>query len=214
MQLVLAACSLVLVIIVKFQTKQVSVSTQADRRGGQGPRLIPDLRLSYDIMSAPTMQRRRSSRLMAIEKTISKPTLNRAQSSTLGLTAAMQGATLNRRSSEVTAKKAFDKFRTMEAEKPKKTAQEEVAQAKFDRKVGKFEQKARESVAGTSGVAGVAFAKGVAGKLAAFKAKEQEEISRTSTIKKTWKAGPGGGYRKTTVIDKGPAPKKSIADLP
>ena len=105
-----------------------------------------------------------------------------------------------------------------------KPAKQVVKEAKFARTVSKFESKkpiTSGAGAGPSGssIAAVASARGVAGKLAAFKQKEEEELGRTATIKKTWKKGPGGGYRKGTIIEgpagqKGPAPKKSIADLP
>ena len=58
--------------------------------------------------------------------------------------------------------------------------------------------------------------RGVHGKLAALKAKE--DAAKEPTVKKTWKVGPGGGgYKKTSVITGGtgaPAAKRSLADLP
>ena len=59
--------------------------------------------------------------------------------------------------------------------------------------------------------------RGVAGKLAAFKKKEDDELMRAPSIRKTWKP-TAGGYKKTSVIEsadgRGPAPKRSLADLP
>ena len=53
--------------------------------------------------------------------------------------------------------------------------------------------------------------------MAAFKKKEDDELMRAPSIRKTWKP-TAGGYKKTSVIEsadgRGPAPKRSLADLP
>ena len=183
-------------------------------------------------MSAPTLQRRRSSRIADSAHPYAKPDLKKQGSSTMGLTGALAGLATDdppkpsRRSSDVDAATARARFMKMQDEaKSKKSAVQQVKEAKFARTVSKFESKKTAGGAGPSGSAGtssigaIASARGVAGKLAAFKQKEEEELGRTATIKKTWKKGPGGGYKKGTIIEgpmgqKGPAPKKSIADLP
>lgn len=177
-------------------------------------------------MSAPTLQRRRSSRIAESAHPYAKPDLKKQASSTMGLTGALAGLATedppkpSRRSSDVDAAKSRARFMKMQEEaKNTKSAVQQVKEAKFARTVSKFESKKTASSAGPSTVGSLASARGVAGKLAAFKQKEEEELGRTATIRKTWKKGPGGGYKKGTVIEgpmgeKGPAPKKSIADLP
>ena len=67
----------------------------------------------------------------------------------------------------------------------------------------------------SSGAAKPPSDKGVHGKLAALKAKE--DAAKEPTVKKTWKVGPGGGYKKSIVTGSGAparAAKKSLADLP
>ena len=183
-------------------------------------------------MSAPTLQRRRSSRIADSAHPYAKPELKKQGSSTMGLTGALAGLATDdeppkpsRRSSDVDAAKARARFLKLQEEAANaKSAKQVVKEAKFARTVSKFESKKPATGAAGAGPSGSSFgmiasARGVAGRLATFKQKEEEELGRTATIKKTWKKGPGGGYKKGTIIEgplgqKGPAPKKSIADLP
>ena len=76
-------------------------------------------------------------------------------------------------------------------------------------KLAKFEAKASGSSSG-----GASSARGVKGKLAAFEQKKEDELAAIPSIKKTWKTGPGGQYKKTTQISGAPPSKKSLKDLP
>ena len=172
------------------------------------------------------MERRRSSRL-ELKSAISKPSLMKRQSTTTALRGALEGLSTSdepegpeqpkRRSSTVSAASSRAKFMAMQAEesKPKPSAKAVVNKNKFDNKIAKFEAKAKAST--SSGATAPSTGRGVASRLAAFRQKEQDELARAPSIRKTWKPS-AGGYKKTSVIEsadgRGPAAKRSLADLP
>ena len=177
----------------------------------------------------PSMSRRRSSRLAAQEDAAGsevKPTIMKRKSTTSDLRGALEGMGMSKKASMskkpsmskkessgeiVSAAKSFARFKKIDqvASKPQPTAKQQVAKARFDSKINKFEAKAAAASQPAAGV------RGARNKIAAFENKTaEEEMKSMPSFRKTWKVGPGGGYQKKTEFAGGRAQKKSIADLP
>lgn len=168
------------------------------------------------------MARRRSSRLAAQESATGsevKPTIMKRKSTTSDLRNAMEGMMSKKPSMAkkessgeiVSAAKSFARFKKIDAvaSKPQPTAKQQVAKARFDSKINKFEAKAAASSQPAAGV------RGAKNKIAAFENKTvEEEVKSMPSFRKTWKVGPGGSYQKKTEFAGGRAAKKSIAELP
>lgn len=169
----------------------------------------------------PTMERRRSSRLLELANGPPKPTLIKKHSSTASISGALGALKMEKKPSLVkkqsssgeivSAAASFARFKKMDAEavKPKKTPKQMVAKAKFDSKISKFEAKAEAAKAPA------ASARGAKNKIAAFEQHNEEELIKAApSFRTTWKVGAGTNYKKTKEFADGVAPKKSLKDLP